>query len=87
MKLIPHKKFTKQLKLLPRKIQLRAKDRLQIFQNNPFNPILRNHELRGKYEGFRSINITGDYRLVFEEREDGSVVLLLMIGTHSDLYE
>jgi addiction module RelE/StbE family toxin len=86
MKFIPHKKFTKQLKSLPRKIQLRTKERLLLFIQDSHDPVLRNHELLGKYKGFRSINVTGDYRVVFEELEDGSIALLLMIGTHSELY-
>jgi addiction module RelE/StbE family toxin len=53
---------------------------------DPTHPTFHNHALLGKYDGFRSINVTSDYHIVFEERENGDVVLLLMIGTHAQLY-
>ncbi|KAK3605058.1 hypothetical protein CHS0354_000724 [Potamilus streckersoni] len=41
------------------------------YEQNPFATELRNHALRGEYEGFRSIDVTGDYRIIFRELSEG----------------
>lgn len=80
-----HHRFTKRfVRLLP-KIQEAFYARLDLFRDNRFLPLLSNHALHGKYEGLRSINITGDYRALFEDH--GEFVIFKFIGTHSELYE
>ena len=83
--LVRHRKFKKSYKKLPIKVQLAVKERLRIFAVNPFNEILNNHSLHGTYEGCRSINVTGDFRIIYTE-ELNSDIILLDIGTHSQLY-
>lgn len=56
-----HKRFKKSYKKLSKKVQEVAKQRLLLFARNPFDTLLNNHPLRGKYERCRSINITGDF--------------------------
>ena len=51
---------------------------------NEFHPILNNHALSGEYEGYRSINITGDLRVLY--RREGEVVIFVTIDSHSNLY-
>ena len=60
-----------------------------VFNNNPFDKILNNHALKGEYLGYRSINITGDFRAIFRELSGGKYefVEFVDIGTHSQLYE
>ncbi|MDD4530913.1 MAG: hypothetical protein PHO80_05195 [Candidatus Gracilibacteria bacterium] len=60
-----------------------------IFINNPFDKILNNHELLGQQKGNRSINITGDLRVIFKETSNGKYefVEFINIGNHSDLYK
>lgn len=77
-------RFKKQYRKLPKNIQARADIRIRLFAKDPFNEILRNHSLSGEYSNCRSINITGDYRIIYEEN-NGSIEFLL-IGTHDDLY-
>lgn len=79
------RKFKKQYQKLPRNIQTRADARIRLFAVDPFNEILRNHSLSGEHSGCRSINITGDYRAIYEVDTNGSVQFLL-IGTHDELY-
>lgn len=81
------KKFIKSLKKAPKKIQLAFRKRLEIFLSDKFNPILNNHALAGKYEGLRSINVTGDWRAIFKEYGDGKIIYFITINTHSNLYE
>ena len=47
---------------------------------------LNNHKLVGKYTGSRSINVTGDYRAIYEKR-DVDVIYWASIGTHAQLYD
>jgi addiction module RelE/StbE family toxin len=79
-------RFEKSLNKSPRKIQIAFRNRLEIFLSDKFNPILNNHALTGKYEGYRSFNITGDWRAVFRELDGGERVYFDLLGTHSQLY-
>ncbi len=56
-----------------------------MFMADPTNPILNNHPLQGKYEGCRSISITGDIRVVFKMINDDTAYFI-DIGTHHRLY-
>jgi addiction module RelE/StbE family toxin len=80
------KRFKKLLKKAPQNIRITFKNKYKIFIIDEYNPVLRNHSLAGEHEGCRSINITGDWRVVFREYEDENLVVFLSIGTHSQLY-
>jgi len=77
--------FKRDYKKITHDLRLKMYGRLEIFIANEFDPILNNHKLRYEYEGFRSINITGDWRLVFRKISNQSM-LLHRIGTHSQLF-
>jgi len=79
-----HKKFKKSLNKQSKKIQKTFFDKLEIFTEDQFNYSLNNHALTGKFKGWRSINITGDIRVHYEEK--GIVIILMNIGSHSELY-
>lgn len=79
------KSFIKDLKAKPVKVQEKFRSRTILFGQDKFNLILHNHALSGKYKGFRSINITGDLRAVFQDY--GDIVIFTCLGTHSQLYE
>ena len=76
--------FKKQFKKLPKYAVVKFEERLELFLIEPNHPNLRNHKLSGKYSQQRSINITGDYRLIFTRTE--ITLDLEAIGTHSELY-
>ena len=48
-------------------LQEKFKERVSLFMDDIYNPLLNNHSLDGKWRGYRSINVTGDIRAVFEE--------------------
>ena len=52
--------------------------------SDEFDPILNNHALKGKYLGYRSINITGDLRVLY--KKEGNMMIFTVIDTHSNLY-
>lgn len=78
------KKFTKELKKLPKEITILAIKKEKIFKKNPIHPSLRLHELHGKLKGIWSITITSNYRIIFERMKNGDI-LFISIGKH-DIY-
>jgi addiction module RelE/StbE family toxin len=79
------KSFDKQYAKLPKNDRLRFRQRLTIFQVNPYDKILRNHGLKGKYLGYRSIDIRGDLRAIYYVEAD-IIYIFTFVGTHSQLY-
>jgi len=82
------KQFKKNYSKANSKIKLSFDKKLNIFLQNQFHPSLNNHTLKGKFLGFRSINITGDWRAIYliEEKSSGKIALFELLGTHSQLY-
>lgn len=79
--------FLKELKKAPLKIRFAFKEKLEIFITDKFHPVLNNHSLTGKFKSYRSINITGDWRAIFREFNNGKLIYFDIIGTHSQLYK
>jgi len=77
--------FDKQLKKAPLPIKVIFRKRFELFLSNPFHPQLNNHLLTGNYKGYRSINITGDWRALYSEDENS--IIFELLGTHSQLYK
>ena len=61
------KKFLKQLKKAPLEIKIAYRRRFSMFLQDPFHPLLDNHALTGNWSGYRSFNVTGDWRGIFKE--------------------
>lgn len=79
-----HRNFDNKFKKLPRRIQNKFHERLILFEKDEFDTILNNHALTGKYKGYRSINVTGDIRAIFEREQTRAV--FVNIDSHSNLY-
>ena len=77
-------RFEKNRTKLPRKIQTRLSARLRLFEDESHHPLLNNHALGGAYEGYRSINVTGNYRAIYYE--ENGVYFFVRVGTHPELY-
>jgi addiction module RelE/StbE family toxin len=86
LQIISNDNFRKSFKKKDKFIQKKTQERIKLFIENPFNPILNNHALAGKYEGERSFNVTGDYRILFHYANENTVIFS-NIGTHPELYE
>jgi len=76
--------FNKQRKAAPLAIKQAFRDALDLFAENPNHPALRNHPLTGKYAGFRSIDVTEDWRALY--REEKERIMFADLGTHEELY-
>ncbi|OGD89164.1 hypothetical protein A3J17_01270 [Candidatus Curtissbacteria bacterium RIFCSPLOWO2_02_FULL_40_11] len=84
MKIYLHKRFLKDYKKLTLSQKKKFKDRRNLFLRDEFNPILNNHGLKGKWLGYRSINVTGDIRVIFKRETESA--LFVAIDNHSNLY-
>ena len=80
-----HKSFKKSLKKQSKNIQEKFFEKLEIFMENQFHHSLNNHALKGEFLGFRSFDVTGDVRVHYKETVYG--IILINIGTHSQLYK
>jgi len=79
------RRFEKQYRKLRPSQKDRFKERLRLFEQDPNSKVLRNHPLKGKYIGYRSIDIAGDLRALYYI--DGEkIVIFAFIGSHSELY-
>lgn len=79
-----HKSFKKHYKKLTQSQKKKFKERRDLFIQDEFDPVLNNHALKGKYQGYRSINVTGDLRIVYKrEVED---IIFVAVDSHSNLY-
>lgn len=85
MKCHLHKSFVKAYRKLPDKLRKTVKEKLILFCEEPFLQELNNHALSGKYQGHKSINITGDYRAVYKEIGKQEIIFVIL-GTHSQIY-
>lgn len=83
------KVFERQLSKAPETVIDAFRKRRQLFLIDPYHPQLRNHKLRGEYQGMNSINVTGDWRALFTEHIAGSkrFIEFRFLGTHSQLYK
>ncbi|MBI4097110.1 MAG: type II toxin-antitoxin system mRNA interferase toxin, RelE/StbE family [Candidatus Levybacteria bacterium] len=81
--------FLKALKKKDIRIRKSFKHRIELFEKNPNNPQLNNHALQREWEGYRSINITSDWRAIYEEvhEEGGTIVYFIPLGKHKELYQ
>ena len=84
MKIDYHKDFIKSFKKLPSNIKKKFQERQLLFEKDAFNPILNNHGLNGRYQGYRSINISGDIRAIYIKSSES--IVFVKIGSHNKLY-
>ena len=80
--------FLKQLKKSDVRIRKAFKQRILLFEQNPNDLELNNHSLHEPYQGYRSIDITADYRAIYKEviQEDDTYIYFTSFGTHTQLY-
>lgn len=85
MQILRHHVFKRQWQKLARRLQEKAEERITLLMSDEFSEMLNNHKLNPPYESYRSINITGDYRLVYK-RINIDTYYLRAVGTHHQLY-
>lgn len=88
--LILSTKFKKSIKLAKKRglnLQLLEEIVEMLQQGIPLDAKYRDHELQGKFNGFRECHIQPDWLLVYLKKEDILVLTLVDMGTHSDLFK
>ena len=88
MKVFYDPAFIKKLKKVDVRIRKSVKEKILVFSRNPLDPQLNNHVLRREYKGYRSINITADYRVLYKEvvMANEKIAYFVLLGTHVELY-
>jgi addiction module RelE/StbE family toxin len=84
MKISYTKNFIKKSQKLNIKSRQQLLEKIELFTQNPLHSSLRNHRLAGKYKDYRSINVTGDIRALYLQKDNEAI--FDAIGTHSQLY-
>ena len=60
---------------------------ITMLQNDiPLEEKYRDHELKGKYQGFRECHIQSDWLLIYLKENDVLTLTLVDTGTHADLF-
>ncbi len=77
--------FFRQLKKLEKDLQEEVFERIELFENNPKNTILKVHKLQGRLKGRYSFSINYKTRIVSTYRSEKDVVFLA-VGNH-DVYK
>ncbi len=73
--------YLKSYEKLPKYIYEIQDKREKLFREDPFNPALKTHKLKGKYESFYSYSVTHSYRVLFRFLSENEVIFY-DIGTH-----
>lgn len=55
-------------------------------ENDPFEPSLKLHRLKGNLEKFHAVRLTYEYRIVVILMIIDEQIILVDIGTHDDVY-
>lgn len=76
--------FNKRRKAAPLEIKKAFRETIALFIENPDHPALRNHALKDRYAGFRSIDVTDDWRALY--RSERKRIIFVDLGTHEQLY-
>ena len=80
-----HKEFVRQMEKLDSSVRRKAHERFQLLAKEPSHPLLHDHKLHHPWAGYSSINVTGDYRLVYKKLGPDTY-FLRAIGTHHQLF-
>jgi len=62
------------------------KDILKKLQENPNNPSLKLHRLKGKHKNKHAVSLSYSYRIVFILKIEGKEIILMDIGSHDEIY-
>jgi addiction module RelE/StbE family toxin len=82
-----HKRFEKQLKKITEKDKKRVIETVERFILKSHDASLRNHALKGVLAGKRSISVSSDIRIIFEEYENYTLVIFLDLGNYGRVYK
>jgi addiction module RelE/StbE family toxin len=82
MKIIYSSEFSRRYKRLPDRIKELAKEKEEIFREDPFDQRLKTHKLKGRYSDYWAFSIDFGYRIIFRFHSE-DVVGFYAVGDHS----
>ena len=82
MRIVYSRKFAREYRALPLRIQTMAERRETIFTKNPFDRWLKTHKLSGRLRGCWSFSIDQKYRIIFEFVSE-KIIWFHAVGDHS----
>ena len=82
MKIIYSPEFVRRYQNLPESVRNKAKKQETIFRENPFDPRLKTHKLKGRLSEFWAFSVDFNYRVIFKF-EGKDVIRFYTIGGHS----
>ncbi len=86
MEIVTTDKFNKKYKKINQNLKIKIDQALIKFTVNPFDISLMNHNLQGKLKGFKSIKAGFDLRIIFKEEKGYTLVIMIDLGKHEDIY-
>lgn len=86
MEIIYSSKFAREYRKLPLLVKQTAEKHERLFRDNPFNPKLKAHKLKGALKDFYSFSIGYKYRIIFEFGRNKQTVYFHSVGDH-DIYQ
>jgi mRNA-degrading endonuclease YafQ of YafQ-DinJ toxin-antitoxin module len=86
VQIIFNKTFEKQYSKLSPILQRKVDIAIEKFEVNPYDISLMNHNLTGKLIGYKSIRVNYNIRIVFTEEGGYTLVQMIQIGTHDEVY-
>lgn len=78
------KSAAREFSKLPRAVQGKVQDALHLLSANPFSELIRVKKLKGAASLYR-VRI-GDYRIVYEIRNEILTIIVIKIGNRKDVY-
>ena len=86
MEIITTDNFNKKYKKLSNGLKTKVDSVLERFMRNPFDAALMNPSLHGRLKGFKSIKAGVDLRIIFKEEGGYSLVVMIDLGKHDEVY-
>ena len=75
-------KFAREYKKLPQNTKMQAEKTEILFRQNPFDPQLKTHKLKGILSKYYSFSIDKNYRIIFEF-QTAKIIWFLSVRNHS----
>jgi addiction module RelE/StbE family toxin len=86
MKITTHRKFDKAFVKLTVDQRIAVKQAIAAFKTNRLDQYLHDHALKGKMKKLRAFSAGWDLRVIYREEGGFITIILLDVGTHSQVY-
>lgn len=86
MIIVKSSSFKKGYKRLSNQNKNLVDESLRLFSTNPFDTSLENHSLSGKLKKLFSIKAGYDLRIIYEKKKGFTLIILISVGKHNDVY-